>query len=149
MRESIVQLILFVAIVSVTAVAVGTIVTQSGHLADSIGGESDRRVASLETEVTIINDPATDAYDPDAAGGDGGVVVYVKNVGDETLDPASLDVLLDGEYQTKVNASVPAEDGWRPGATLRVTIPGDPGAGSHRVLVRIHDADARFTFERA
>ncbi|MFC3958818.1 archaeal flagellar protein G [Halovivax cerinus] len=148
MRESIVQLLLFIAIVSATALAVGTMVSQSGTVADSIDDQSDRRVAALETDVTIVNDPQVDPYDPAAAGGDGGVVVYVKNVGDATLQPGSLEVLLNGTYADDANATVSSTDRWRSGTTLRVTIPGDPGPGSHRVLVRIDGAEARYTFER-
>lgn len=149
MRESIVQLLLFVAVVAVTALFVGTIVAGAVSLAGSIEGDSERTAAELDADVELVNDPETDAYDSDAAGGDGGVILYVKNVGGSTLDPADLEVLLDGRYVTTAERSVIDGDRWRAGTVLEVTIPTDPDPGTHRVLVRIRGAEDRLRFERA
>jgi flagellar protein FlaG len=146
-RESIVQLLLFVAVVSATALLVGTIIAGATDLAGSVADDGDRVATELDADVAIVNDGGTDAYDPDAAGGDGGVVLYVKNVGGSTLEPAALEVVLNGTYVTGAETAVVDADRWRAGSVLAVTIPTAVDPGTHRVLVRVHGNEDRLTFE--
>ncbi|MCU4752990.1 PQQ-binding-like beta-propeller repeat protein [Halobacteria archaeon AArc-curdl1] len=143
-RNSVVHLVLFIAVVSVSAIAVGILVTQAGLYSQALEGESEREQASLETDLSIINDPeAGTTYDADSET----VTLYVKNVGSRTLEPGDLDVLLDGEYVTATSAVVDGDD-WRPGTVLEVTIDLEEPLerGIHRATVNVHGVSDTLEF---
>ena len=143
-RNSVVHLVLFIAVVSVSAIAVGLLVTQAGLYSQALEGESEREQATLETDLSIINDPeAGTTYDADTET----VTLYVKNVGSRTLEPGDLDVLLDGEYVTASSAVVDGDE-WRPGSVLEVTIDLEEPLerGTHRAMVTAHGVSATLEF---
>lgn len=144
-RTSVAHVVLFIAIVSVTAMAVGAVLTGVGAYAQSVGDEGDRDGAAIDAEVAIINDPEVGAtYDePDET-----VTLYVKNVGGSTLDPADLELLVDGEYVEPTSLRVLDGDRWRRAAVLEVTAEEPLAVGSHRALVDVLGARESLAFER-
>lgn len=143
-RDSVTQLILFIAVVSVATLLAGTMVVEVGLYAQSIGDDGDRAATAIDADVTIVNDPESGAtYDE----GTETVTLYVKNVGGSTLEPADLDVLLDGEYVTPTAKTVRDGNHWRPGRVLEVTIDRPLERGSHRALVDVDDVQATLSFE--
>ncbi|WP_254864239.1 flagellin [Halovivax gelatinilyticus] len=151
MRESIVQLIFFVAIVAVTTVLVGSLVTNAALFGQSVERDGERSAAGIDAEIELVNDPAVDAYDPDAnvdgSSESGGVTLYVKNVGGATLQSDDLDVLVDGQYAGAVSTTVLDGDRWRVGTVLEVTAEADLDPGEHRVQVDVRGSSDRFSFE--
>ena len=139
MRGSIVQLVFFIAVVSVAALFVGLVVTQTAVFSESVDREGERSAA----EIVLINDPETDAYDAD----DETATLYVKNVGGSTLDPDRVDVLLDGELVEGADARVVDGDRWRPERVLEVGIDRGLSPGEYRTLVRIDGAEDHLSFE--
>ncbi|MCU4743912.1 LamG-like jellyroll fold domain-containing protein [Natronoglomus mannanivorans] len=140
------QLILFIAVVSVTTLFVGALVVEVGLYSQAIGDEGERAGAAIDAEITIVNDPdAGGTYDEDTET----VTLYVKNVGGSTLEPADLDVLLDGEYVTSTAKTVRDGDHWRPGRVLEITIDRSLERGWHRVLVSVGGVQETLSFEYA
>ena len=142
-RESIVQLVFFIAVVSVATLFVGLVVTQTAVFSESVDREGERSAAEIDAEIVLINDPETDAYDAE----DETVTLYVKNVGGSTLEPERLDVLVEGDLVEGTDARVVEGDRWRPERVLEVTIDRDLSPGEYRTLVRIDGADDHFNFE--
>jgi len=141
MRESIVQLVFFVALVAVAAVLVGVLTTGAAEYADAVDGGSEREAGAIDAEVALVNDAESDAnYDGDR------LTLHVKNLGSDSLDPGGLEVLVDGAYHEPATIDAPAE-GWRAGSTLTVDIEGDLDPGDHRAVVRVDGAEDRLTFE--
>ncbi|WP_254762288.1 archaeal flagellar protein G [Natrinema marinum] len=146
-RTAVAQVLLFIAAVSIAAAFAGTIVTQSSVFAQSTADEADRTVATIDAEIVVINDPAAGATYDDA---DGQVTLYVKNVGGETLEPAALEVVLDGTYVGSGERStrvLESGDEWRVGTVLEVTIDRFLAAGEHRAAVTIDGARDRLVFD--
>ena len=143
MRESIVQLVFFIAVVSVATLFVGLVVTQTAVFSESVDREGERSAAEIDAEIVLINDPETDAYDDE----DETVTLYVKNVGGSTLEPDRLDVLLDGELVEGADARVVDGDRWRPERVLEVGIDRDLSPGEYRTLVRIDGAEDHLSFD--
>ncbi|WP_276255376.1 flagellin [Halomontanus rarus] len=143
-RDSVTQLILFIAVVSVATLLAGTMVVEVGLYSQSIGDKGDRAAAAIDADVTIVNDPEAGAtYDNRTET----VTLYVKNVGGSTLEPADLDVLLDGTYVTPASREVLEGDYWRSGHTLAVTANHSLETGERRALVRIDGARNVLEFE--
>ncbi len=141
MRESIVQLVFFVALVAVAAVLVGVLTTGAAEYADAVDGGSEREAAAIDAELVLVNDAESDAnYDGER------LTLHVKNLGSDSLDPDALEVLVDGEYYEPAAVDVPAE-GWRAGSTLTVDVEADLDPGDRRAVVRVDGAEDRLTFE--
>lgn len=141
-RTSVVQLIFFIALVSVSAMFVGTVVTEAGLYSQAIDDRSDREAAAIHTEITIINDDETDAnYDGE------NVILYVKNVGGETIEPGDLEVLVAGEYATITDTEVLEGDHWREGRVAEIQAEGDCEPGDCRVTAQAHGDEAFLEFE--
>ncbi|WP_247730015.1 flagellin [Halovivax limisalsi] len=147
MRESIVQLVFFVAVAAVTTVFVGSIVTNAAIFGGAVENAGERDATAIDTEIAIVNDPAVDAYEPADGGGNGVLTLYVKNVGGSTLEPAALEPLVDGAYVTNVTTTVRDADRWYAGTVLEVAIETTLDPGDHRVLVDVNGQRDRLTFE--
>ena len=142
MREAIVQLLLFVAAVSVATLLVGVVVTETVRYSQSVGDAGDRSSAEIDAEIVLVADPEAGAI-----ANDDSITLYVKNIGGATLDPADLDVLVDGTYHEPAGTTVLEGETWRPGALLEVTIETSLEAGEHRVVVRIQGGEDRIEFD--
>ncbi len=131
-RTSVVQLIFFIALVGVTAMAVGSVVTDAGPYAQALDDESDREATAIKTDLSIINDADADGnYDGEV------VTLYAKNVGGETVGTDDLEVLVNGEYATVTSAEVIDGDRWREGRVAELEVEIDLDPDDHRVAIRI------------
>lgn len=145
-RVSLTHVLLFIAVISVSTMFVGVIVTETGLYAQSTADESDREVAAIDAEIDIVNDAeAGSTYNGSE------VTLYVKNVGGGSLDPADVDLVLDGEYVEPNGTTVFGypDTAWREGAVLELTVPASLESGDHRVLVEIDGARDRLEFRVA
>lgn len=141
-RISIVHLVLFIAVLGVSALFAGMLADEAARYAGVVEREGDRDAAELGAEIAIVNDPAAGTtYE------DGTTTLYVKNVGGETLDPDRLSVLVDGEYVTPSSLRVVDGDHWRVGRVLEVSVDGELETGDHRAAVRIDGAEEVLEFE--
>lgn len=136
-RTSITHLIFFIAIVNASTLFVGMIVNDVGLYAQAVDQESERDAITVDTELAIVNDPkAGTTYEEET----GEITLYVKNIGDATLEPEKIDVLLDGEYISTVSWNIINSDQWRPGTVLELTL--DPETAldrsEHRIVIDIH-----------
>jgi len=82
--------------------------------------------------------------------GDENVTIHVRNTGASDLpaEPGTVDVLLDGEYQTGVNVSVVGGgDTWHRGDVVRLefSVPDLP-AGDHRLKLVVSGDEEVFRF---
>lgn len=121
---SVSELVIFIAALSVAASVSGVLVTTVGDVANSVEQRGAAVSAAVETDVEIISDPGSDAmYD----GGTENVTLLVKNTGSRSLPPdvSAVEVLVDGQYRpvsTYTVTVVSDDDGWRPGAVVRIEI---------------------------
>lgn len=144
-RTSVAHVVLFIAVVSVTAMAVGAVLTGIGAFAQSVGEAGDRDGAAIDAEVAIINDPEAGAtYDESNET----LTLYVKNVGESTLDPADLELLVDGEYVEPTALRVLDGDRWREARVLEVEAETPLAVGSHRALVDVLGDREWLAFDR-
>ncbi|WP_339105615.1 flagellin [Haloterrigena salinisoli] len=145
-RTAVVQLLLFTAAITAAMLFAGTVATEAGLYAQSVDDEGDRDVATLDTEIAIINHPAAGTTYNET--GDE-LTIYVKNVGDGSLEPAAVDLLIDGEYvrpnETRVLEGT--DPVWREEAVLELTAPSSLEPGTHRVVVGTNGARDRLEFE--
>jgi flagellar protein FlaG len=143
-RNAVVQLLFFVVLVSAAGLIAGAVITESTDYADSIADAGDRDADRIDTELEIINDPAAGAtYNQSTEA----VTLYVKNVGGRSLDPAALDVVLDGSYVEPASRTVVDGDHWGPGAVLAVRIDTVLQTGPHRAVVQHTGAEAVLGFD--
>ena len=145
-RTSVVQVLLFIAAISASMLFVGSIVTESGLYAQSVEDEGERDVATLDADIAIINHPeAGTTYDEDG----GQATIYVKNVGDGSLEPDETELLLDGEYvrpdETRVLDA--NRTTWSEETVLELTAPASFDPGNHRIVVETAGARDRLEFE--
>lgn len=124
------QSIFFIAAVVVSVGVVGAFETNVSRFAGDIDERSDAVSAELSTDVRIINDPGDMPNNP--------VVLYVMNIGTKSLAPNSTVVLIDGAAKTTLAFDVleTAEDIWRTGDVLKITVTGENlASGDHRIKV--------------
>jgi len=88
------HMIFFVAAVLISASMVGIFVKSISSVSDSIDSRSDRIYNEFRTEILIINDPNNIPNNP--------LKIYVKNIGESTLDQNLLTVLVDGEPKSNL-----------------------------------------------
>lgn len=141
-------LILFIASILVAASVAGTMTNGVSRLSDALGDRSIDVSNEIRTDIDVISDPGSDAvYDS----GTNNVTLLVKNTGSQTLstDPDTLDIIIDGEYQTTVSTTVAGSDTeWDVGSVLIVEIDvgSSLGSGSHRAVVIVNDDRETFEF---
>ncbi|NUB89863.1 flagellin [Haloterrigena sp. SYSU A121-1] len=145
-RASVVQLLLFTAAISAATLFAGSIATEAGLYAQSVEDEGARDVATIDSEISLINHPeAGTTYNETADN----VTIYAKNVGGGSLEADAADLLIDGEYVRSVETNV-LERGdslWREGAVLELTAPASLDPGIHRAVVDADGARDRLEFE--
>lgn len=139
-------LIIFIASILVAASVAGTMTTGVSQLGDALDDRSLDVANEVRTDIDIISDPGSDAVYSN-----GDVVLLVKNTGSQSLstDPDTLDIIIDGEYQTNVSTTIAGDESdWRPGAVLEVTTTKTLSADGnpHRVVVIVNDNRETFEF---
>ncbi|WP_122089588.1 CARDB domain-containing protein [Halalkalicoccus subterraneus] len=145
---SISHLIIFIASLLIAASVAGTLIASVEQVSNSVDEQSEDLSQQVDTDLTVISDPASTAiYEEED--GNGTVTVLVKNTGRSTLDGSELDVLLDGTYRNERTVDlVSGGQRWSSGAVAAVTIDldGRLDGGDHRVTVIAHGSRATFDF---
>lgn len=130
------HLIMFIASLVIAASVAGTLVAGVDRVSSSVDDRSDALTIQIDTDVTIISDPGSDAiYD-----GNGTVSIYVKNTGRRPLDPSAedMDVLIDGRYMTNVSVSTVTGTGWARGDVIEITVEQTLDPGDHRISIIVN-----------
>jgi flagellar protein FlaG len=139
-------LILFIATVLVAGSVAGALTGGVNQLSSAVGDRSVDVSDEIRTDVEIISDPASSAvYD----NGNNTVRLLVKNTGSNTLatDPDTIDVIVDGIYQTNVSTERIDGTEWRSGDVVRLTVTNmSLPDGDHRVLLDINGNSEIFEF---
>ena len=143
------HLILFIASVLVAASVAGTITNTVGDLSSAITQQGSDVSNDVRSDIEIISDSGATVYDRN---GEGNITLLVKNTGSSRLSPdsQSIDILLDGIYQTDFSVTIVGSgdpNSWGPGDVVRVDI-NEPGlsAGDHRVQLTINGDEEVFEF---
>lgn len=140
------EVIIFMALVLAAGglAAAGTNVADD--LAGATSGQTDREVAAVDADITILNSERFPGYDDSAER----LVLNVKNVGRGTLpaDAGAIDVTVNGEYvrTSEMSVSVIEDSEWFSGSVARVEIQRSLPEAVHEVSVDINTATARFSF---
>jgi flagellar protein FlaG len=143
---SVSHLVLFIAALLVAVSVTGAMTGSVADISESLEEQSLDTSQRIDTDVTVISDPGSDAvYD-----GSGTVTVLVKNTGRNTLptDSERYDVLLDGQYVPANRTSATVLDGerWEPGNVLRLDIDKSLTSGEHRAVVIVNGDEATLRF---
>lgn len=147
---SVSHLVLFIASLVVAAGVAGTLVTEVGHVSESVTERSEGVSQNIETDVEMISDTGSDAIYNST---DTNITVLVKNTGSTGLVASSdqIDVLVDGRFIPEGNVSVKRADGsgetnWPTGSVVEIEINETLDTGDHRVTVTVNGNDAVLEF---
>lgn len=142
---SVPTLILFIASIVIAAGVAGVLIdTVSGisNAVDDRGGDVSK---SIKTDAEIISDPEAGVYNES----ENTLTLYVKNTGVRTLSTgnSTIDLFLDGRYQTAVTLSVVSGSEWTPNAVVELTVSGvSLSPGDHRVKLIVDSDEETFDF---
>lgn len=141
------ELILFIAAIVVAASVAGTLTSEVDRVSDAISAKSLDVAGEIRADAEIVSDAGAQVYN---RSGNENVTVHVRNTGASDLpaEPGTVDVLLDGEYQTGVNVSVVGGgDTWHRGDVVRVEFSSpDLPAGDHRLKLVVSGDEEVFRF---
>jgi len=141
------ELILFIAAIVIAASVAGTLTSEVDRVSDAISAKSLDVAGEIRADAEIVSDAGAQVYN---RSGDENVTIHVRNTGASDLpaEPGTVDVLLDGEYQTGVNVSVVGGgDTWHRGDVVRLefSVPDLP-AGDHRLKLVVSGDEEVFRF---
>lgn len=137
-------LIIFIAAILVATSVAGVLTTGVNRMSNAMDERSIEVADDIRTDIDIISDSGSDAVYSD-----GTVTLLVKNTGSRTLstDPSTIDVLVNGEYQSDVETQLQGDDTeWRPGAVLEVSVSVQNLSGSTRAAVIVDGTRTTFEF---
>lgn len=140
------SLVLFIASVILAAAVSGVLINTVGGVSQAVDARGGDLAANIRTDIEIISDAGSPVYN----GTTGNITLLVKNTGQRSLppDPAIVDVLVDGQYQTDVSVTpVSGEEVWRGGDVVEVEISaGTLASGDHRVKLVMRGDEEVFSF---
>jgi flagellar protein FlaG len=142
---SVPTLILFIASIVIAAGVAGVLIDTVSGISNAVDDRGGDVSESIKTDVEIISDPEAGVYD----GANSTVTLYVKNTGIRTLpaDAATVDVFVDGRYQTNTTVAVVEASEWTPNAVVELTISEvSLSAGDHRVKLVVDRDEEVFEF---
>jgi len=145
-KNSIAQLILFIALVIAALGLAGTFVETAGYLSNAVSEHGDRVETAADADVEIISDPRSGAVWNGSADR---VTVLVKNVGEGRLPatPGAVDVLIDDALVTNESITVVGSgDDWTPGEVVRIRFNRSLPDGHHRLSVSVDGAKDHLQF---
>jgi archaeal flagellar protein FlaG len=132
--EGITQLIFFIGAIVIALGVIGAVTINVQSISASYGMNSRTLADQLKTEITIINDPGMIPLSSS------NYSFFVKNTGDSTLDPTTVNMFVDGKYTRNLTYTI--IDGgsfWYPTSVLRLnysTVNNPPLSGvDHSVRV--------------
>ncbi len=128
--SSFTQMLFFIAAIVVAVSVSGVLIGMSGSIAQEMKLKSNNLAEKMGTDILIINDPRSVPYQ------DGNLTLYVKNVGDITLNYNSIVIFIDGQYMNDT-AIVPGSNArvWPVSGTITVNITVGLVAGDHLAKV--------------
>jgi archaeal flagellar protein FlaG len=124
------QMIFFIAAVMVAASMAGVFIGIGYDMAQSVMDRGEKISDTIETRISIINDPAMMPYD-------GGVLtVYVKNLSPDTVSK-HMDIFIDGVYIDNVTLDLDLNDTevWGSDVVQTIWINIDLSPGDHAIKV--------------
>ncbi|WP_299235727.1 flagellin [Natronomonas sp.] len=142
------HLVIFIASIVVAAGVAGTLVTQVDRVSTSIADQSEDVEEQIGTDVRIVSDTGTpeSIYD----GTENVLTLYVKNTGETELrtDRDTVDVLIEGQFNTPANVTRVGEDTvqWPPGSVVEITVEGVEITGDTRATVAINGNEDTIRF---
>lgn len=141
------ELILFIAAIVVAASVAGTLTSEVDRVSDAISAKSLDVAGEIRADAEIVSDAGAQVYN---RSGNENVTIHVRNTGASDLpaESGTIDVLLDGEYQTGVNVSVVGGGTtWHRGDVVRVEFSTpDLPTGDHRLKLVVSGDEEVFRF---
>lgn len=142
------HLILFVASMVIAAGVAGTLTNEVSRVSGAIDDFGVEVSDDIRSDIEIISDAGSPVWDTDGAEN---VTLLVKNTGSTELptDSGSVDVLLDGEFQSPVSITVLDGTDWESNTVVRIEFDASElsaGSGDHRVKVVVNGDAEVFTF---
>ncbi len=129
--EAATQLIFFIGAVVMATGVVMVVSTNVHSITASYGMNSKTLADQLQTDITIINDPAM--IPCDGTGSTNNCSFYVKNTGKNNLNPAAVNMFVNGTYVNltnrfafdrctimDTNTSCSSNSSWQPTQVLRL-----------------------------
>lgn len=132
-ETSVTHTIFFIATVIVAAGLAGIFTGVIYSLSDGINQQGDRISEELRTDIIILNDPTSMPYNNTTQE----LKIYVKNIGQSTLNHESVDILIDGSVVATLTTSVlgDSNDYWAPATVIEIDATIDLSSGDHQLKV--------------
>lgn len=132
-------LIIFIASLLVAASVAGTMTNGVQRLSGALGDRSVDVSNEIRSDVEIISD----AGSPDSIydSGTNNLTLLIKNSGSQEIAPSTdtIDVIVDGEYQTQKTIEVVDGTEWTPGNVVRLNATDvSLSSGDHRVVIIVN-----------
>jgi flagellar protein FlaG len=142
---SVPTLILFIASIVIAAGVAGVLIDTVSGISNAVDDRGSDVSKSIKTDAEIISDPEAGVYNES----ENTLTLYVKNTGVRTLSTgnSTIDLFLDGRYQTTVTLSVVSGSEWTPNAVVELTVSGvSLSPGDHRVKLIVDSDEETFDF---
>ncbi|MDY6819294.1 MAG: flagellar protein G [Halobacteriales archaeon] len=142
---SISQLIIFITSMLIVAGVATTLTGQVGQIGGAIDDQAFELSSQIRTDIEIISDGQSDIYNETS----NNLTLLVHNTGSNQLatDNGSIDILVNGQFETTSAIEPIDSQTWDPGVVVRIIVDVDLTTGRHRVTVRINSVgdSLRFT----
>jgi flagellar protein FlaG len=139
-------MILFIAGIVVAVGVAGALTGQVQELSGAIDDTGLDVAEEVRTDVEVISDAGSQVYN--ASGGQN-LTLYVRNTGSARLDAAgsTVDLLLDGRYESALSVTVLDGPSWGPTNVARLDVSvGSLSPGDHRAKVIVNGDEEVFQF---
>jgi len=145
------HLIIFIASIVIAAGVAGTLTSEVGRLSGAIDDIGIDLSQDIRTDIEIISDEGSESGGTNTAFDSGNLTLHVKNTGSRNLPASSdsVDVFVDGQYESTVTVTVVDGTEWDVDDVVRLeietTLTGSD-TGDHRVKVVVGSDEEVFEF---
>jgi archaeal flagellar protein FlaG len=126
--SSFTQMLFFIAAIIVAVSVSGVLIATSTSMANELKVKSESMSNEVGTDIKIINDPRHVPY------ADNNLTLYIKNIGDVSLNYNNIAILIDGQY---INATAVMSENagptWTVGKTIEFSADITLSPGDHQV----------------
>lgn len=137
------HMIFFIATALVATSLVGVFADTIYSIQGGIKTRGETLADQLSTKIEIINDPNNMPYSSNI------LTIYVKNIGEKTLDQSKIDILIDGVVKTDITITL-LDDSfyyWSSTKVIKIEINNiSLSSGDHSVKVTINGVDDKMDF---
>jgi len=118
------QMLFFIAAIVVAVSVSGVLIGVSNSMAQELKVKAESTSDQMGTSIQFVNDPRHVPYE------DGSLILYIKNVGDITLNCKEIVIFIDGQYINDAFV-VSANNNWLVGEMIEIRANATLATGDH------------------